>query len=149
MSLFCVDVREDSVSLLSFPFCSYDKVLSCEISFACRLKYQFSCFSSHFCFLLIVVLMILVLLVFFLVSVINLFFFGSFYMVSNHCISILTLSLVQLIPFPPSFPITYGLLLASLGYNTWCIFITFLDLLSISWNCSLVHFKIGLEYFTR
>ena len=53
------------------------QIFSCEISLVCRLKYPYSCFSSHFCFLDIIALLILVLFVLFLVAVIrlSLFFF--------------------------------------------------------------------------
>ena len=56
-----------------FPILIHAQVFSREISFACRLKYPYNCFTSHFCFLVIVVLLILV-LVFFLVVVISLSF---------------------------------------------------------------------------
>ena len=68
MALFCA-IRRDSVSLLKFPFLSYVQVFSCEISTVCRLKCPYSCFSPHFCFLVIIVLLILMLSVPFLVSV--------------------------------------------------------------------------------
>ena len=36
-----------------FPFLCHVQVFSCEISLACRLKWLYCCFSSHFCFLVI------------------------------------------------------------------------------------------------
>ena len=71
MVLFCAAIRRDSVSLSSFSFRSYVQVFSCEISYVCRLKYPYSCFSSYFGFLVfIVVLFVLMLLVLLLVAVI-------------------------------------------------------------------------------
>ena len=42
------------------------QVLSCEILLACHLKWPYSCFSTHFCFLIIFVLLMLELSVLFL-----------------------------------------------------------------------------------
>ena len=70
MALFCAAIRRDLVSLLGFDFLSHVQVFSCEMSLVSRLKRQKSCFSSHFCFLVIVVPLILM-LVLFLVTVIN------------------------------------------------------------------------------
>ena len=72
MALFCVAIRRDSFSLLRFPFLRHAQTSSWEISLVCRFKYPYNCFSSHICFLVIVVLLILVLLVLFLVAVISL-----------------------------------------------------------------------------
>ena len=55
MALFWAAIRSDSVSLLKFPFLSHLQVLSCEILFISRLKRPLSCFPSHFCFLVIVI----------------------------------------------------------------------------------------------
>ena len=65
-------IRSDSVSLLKFPFLSHEEVFSCEMSFVSRLKRPKSCFSSHFCFLVIVVPLVLESLELFLVAVISL-----------------------------------------------------------------------------
>ena len=73
MALFCAAFRKDSVSLLRFPFLSHVNVFLCEISLVCRLKYPYSCFSSHFCFLVIVVLLI------FMLPVLQLVFLCTFY----------------------------------------------------------------------
>ena len=64
MALFCVDTGRNSVSHPKFPFRSHAQVFSCEISSVCRLEYPYSCFSSHFCFLCIVIM-----LIFFMLSV--------------------------------------------------------------------------------
>ena len=61
MALFYAAIRIDSVSLLRFPFHSHVQVFWCE-----------SCFSSHYCFLVIVVLSSIVLSVSFLMAAINL-----------------------------------------------------------------------------
>ena len=68
MALFHAVIRRDLVSFLRFPFLSSVQIFSCEISFVYQLKCPYNCFSSHFCFLVIVVLLILLL---FLVSVIS------------------------------------------------------------------------------
>ena len=54
MALFCATIRRDSVSLFRFPFLKHVQVFSCEVSSVYRWKYQYSCFSSYFCFLVIV-----------------------------------------------------------------------------------------------
>ena len=51
-----------------FPFLCHVLVFSSEISRICRLKYPYSCFSSHFGFLIVFVLLILVLSVFFILA---------------------------------------------------------------------------------
>ena len=61
IALFCAAIRRDSVSLLKFPFLSHVQVLSCEMLFISRLKRPWSCFSSHFCFLVFVILLSIVL----------------------------------------------------------------------------------------
>ena len=68
---FSVAIRRDSVSILRFPFLSYVQVLSCEMLFISRLKRPLIYFSSHFCFVVIVVLLISVLSVSFLVAAIS------------------------------------------------------------------------------
>ena len=60
MSLFYAAIRRDSVSLLRFPFLSHVQVLSCGMLFISRLKRPWSCFSSHFCFLVFVILLSIV-----------------------------------------------------------------------------------------
>ena len=70
-ALFCTVIRRDSVSLLKFPFPSHVQVLSCEMVFISRLKRPWSCFPSHFCFLVFVILLSVVLSVLFLMAVIS------------------------------------------------------------------------------
>ena len=67
------------VSLLRFFFLSHVQVFSCEISLVCRGKYSYNCFSSHFCFLVIVGLLIHVLLVLFLIAVISISLYYYYY----------------------------------------------------------------------
>ena len=55
IALSCAAVMRDSVSLLRFPLFSHNQDFTCAISAVCRLKYPYSCFSSHFCFLVFVV----------------------------------------------------------------------------------------------
>ena len=71
MALFCAVIKRDSVSLSRFPFLSHIHVFSSEM-FIGRLKRPWSCFSSHFCFLVIVVPLDLVSLVLFLMAVTSL-----------------------------------------------------------------------------
>ena len=71
MALFCAAIRRDSVSFLKFPFLSHVQVLSCEMLLISRLKRPWSCFSSHFCFLVFVILLSIVLSVLFLMAVIS------------------------------------------------------------------------------
>ena len=77
MPLFWAAIRRDWVSLLKSPFLNHVQAFTFVISFLCRLKYPYNCFSSNFCFLVIAVLLILDLIMLFLVAVINLslFFF--------------------------------------------------------------------------
>ena len=92
-----------------FPVLSHVQVLvfSCEISLVCRLKCPYSCFSSHFCFLVIFALLMFVLSMLFLVAVISFpprFFYGVF----TPCINASTLSWRPASPLPSSFD-TYSL----------------------------------------
>ena len=116
MALFCATVRRDSVSLLRFPFLSHIQVFFYEMSLVYRSKYSYSFFSSHFCFLAIVVLLILVLFVLFLVAVISisLLFLCSLIEVS-------TLSSMLADPLPPSFLEPYTLFISALGCKALCI----------------------------
>ena len=57
MALFCVAVRRDPVSRFRFILVNYVHVFLYAISFVCRLKYSYSCFVSHFCFYVLVVVL--------------------------------------------------------------------------------------------
>ena len=59
-ALFCAAIWRDSVSLLKFLLLSHVQVLSCKMLFISRLKRPESCFASHFCFLVIVILLSIV-----------------------------------------------------------------------------------------
>ena len=72
MALFCATVRRDSVSFLKLLFLCHVHVFSSDILFVCRLKWLYSCFSSHFCLLVIFVLLMLALSLLFLVTVVSL-----------------------------------------------------------------------------
>ncbi len=63
MALTRATIRRDSVSLLRFPFLSQVQIFSYDISLVCRLKCQYNCFSSHFCFLVIFVLYIIIIII--------------------------------------------------------------------------------------
>ena len=115
MLLFDAVIWRDSVLPLKFPF-------SCEISLVFHLKYSCSCFSSPFCFLVIVVLFILVLFVLFLVTLISLSLFFFMLSFGGH-IDVLMLSSMLVSPLPPSFFDTYSLSMSSLGCKVLCIII--------------------------
>ena len=55
MALFYTAIRSDFVSLLNFLFLGHVQVLLCKM-FISRLKRPQRCFSSHFCFLIIVII---------------------------------------------------------------------------------------------
>ena len=147
MAFFYVAIRRDSVSLLKSPFLGHVHVFSCEILLISRLKRPWSCFSSDFCFLVIVVLLVCALSVLFPVAVIipSLRFSMKS---SNRCIDASTLSLM-LTSHLLSFLDTHNLSMSSLGYNALCMFISFLVLWFICISSSPVNFKNGLEYLTR
>ena len=70
-ALFCAAIRRDSVSFLKFPFLSHVQDSSCAMLSTSRLKRPWSCFSSHFCFLVFLILLSIVLSVLFLMTVIS------------------------------------------------------------------------------
>ena len=138
MELFCAAIRKDSVSLLRFPFLSHVHDFSGEMVLISCLKRPLSCFSSHFCFLVIVILLVLVLSVLFLIDVISLSLYFSMYS-SSHCIDASTLY----------FNAIYSLSTSSLGCSALCMFISFLVLWFICLGSFLFCFKNGPEYLTR
>ena len=109
------------------------QVFSSEILLVCCLKYPHSCFSSHFCFLVILVMLILALSVLLLVANLLSRFLCSLRVVYCHIN-------MQASPLPP-FLDTYSLSLSSLGCKTLCIISSFLVLWSIYLSSFLVHFK--------
>ena len=121
MTMFCAAIKKDSVSLLRFSFLSHVQVYSYEIFFVCCLKYPYSCLSSHFYFLVIVVLLILVLFVLFLVTVICL----SLFFLCNLWVIILVLSLILVSPLS-SFLDTYSLSISFLECKAFISSLVFL-----------------------
>ena len=101
MALFGDSIRRDSASLSGFTFHNHVQFFSCEVSLTCHLKYPYSCFSSHFCFLVIFILLMLMLSVLFLVPVS--FFLRTFLMLSSSRIDASTLSSMPTSPLPPLF----------------------------------------------
>ena len=99
---FCAVFRSDPVSVLRFPFFIHVYVFSCAMLLISRLKRPLSCFSSNFCFLVIVVLLILVFLVLFLLAVVSLSPCFSMQSISR-CIYASTLSLMLSSPFSAFF----------------------------------------------
>ena len=102
MASFCAAIRRDSVSLLKFLFCSQIQVYWCEMLFISHLKRPYSCFSSHFCFLVVVFLLFIMLSVSFLMAVNSppsCFPMKS----SNRCIDAPMLSSMLANPLPPLF----------------------------------------------
>ena len=148
MALFCAAIRRNSVSLINFPFLSHVPVFSCEMLLISHLKGPWSCFSSHFCFLVIVILLYIVLSVLFLMAVICPLLCFSMSS-SSRCMDVSTLSSMLASPLPPSFLGTYRLSTSSQGCNALCIVISFLVLWSICLSKSLVHLRKGSEYLTR
>ena len=69
---FFAAIRKKYSFYLKVFLLSHVQVFLWEMSLVCLLKYPYSCFSSHFCFLVIAVLLIFVLFVLFLVAVIHL-----------------------------------------------------------------------------
>ena len=127
MVLFCTAIWRDLVSLSSFPFLSHFKVFSREISLVCCLKYPYNFLSSHFCFLVIVLLLFI--LVLFLVAVIRLSF--SFYAVVESALSSM-------------------LSISSLGCKRlYALSLVFLFSGPFVEDLQIVHFKKGPEYLTR
>ena len=143
--LFCASIRRDSVSLLKFPFLSHVQVLLSEMLLISCLKHSWSCFPSHFCFLVFVILLFIMSLVLFLMAVISPLSCFS----SSYCMDVSTLSSMLASPLPPSFLGTYRLSMSSLGCNALCMVISFLVLWSICLSSSLVHLRKGPEYLTR
>ena len=116
----------------SFFVCSVFQSVDCDLlyvkfSFVCRLKYPYSCFSSHFYFLVIVVQLIFVLFVLFLATVINLSLF-FFILSSSHRMNVSTVfSMVA--SLPPIYFLTHIVCVCHL----W-------NVRHYEFSCSLVHF---------
>ena len=137
MALFSASMRRHSVPLLRFTFRSHVQIFSYEISLICRLKYPYSCFSSHFSFLVLFCCCCccccfdcLILSALLLVVVI---IFSLLFLIYSSCprIDSSTQSSMQASPLPPSFLDTYSLSIPPLGYKTLCIVISSLVIRSI------------------
>ena len=68
MALFCAALKIDLFPQFRYPFHGHVQVFS----LVCRLKYPYSCFSSHFSFFAFVVLIVLMFLMLLLAAVISL-----------------------------------------------------------------------------
>ena len=124
MALFWAAFKIDSVSFLKFPFHCHVLVFSYEISIVCRLKYPHSCFSSQFCFLVVVPLNIMLSVLFLVAISLSLPFFTYS---SNPFIDTLTLSLMLTSPLPISFLDTNRLchFLDARSYASLLVFLSF------------------------
>ena len=145
MALFCAAVRRDSVSPLRFPFFIHVQVFSCEISLICHLKYSYNCFSTHFCFL-VILLLIIVWFVSFLVVVISLslLFFYVVFESSYRCID----AVFNAGESSSIFFSWHILSLLSLVCKALSIVISFLVLWSICWSSFLLYFNYYYYYYS-
>ena len=124
-----------------------DQVFWCEMLFTRRLKRPQSCFPSHFCFPVVVILSLIELSLSSLMVVISPP--SCFSMLSSsRCMDASTVSSMLASPLPPSFQDTYSLSTSSQGYNALCMVISFLVLWSICLSSSQVHLRKGPEYLT-
>ena len=71
-AIFCAVIWRGSVSFLRFHFRSHVQFSSYTISLVCRLKYPYSYFSTHFSFLVIIIVLAIMLNELFLITVISL-----------------------------------------------------------------------------
>ena len=115
--------------------------------FISRLKRAYSCFSSHFCFLVIVILLSIVLSVSFLMAVIRPPSYFSMKFSSRINESTQSSMLASFLPL--SFLYIYSVSTSSLGCNALCMVISVLVLWFICLSSSLVHFRKGPKYQTR
>ena len=130
MALVCAAIRRDLFSFLKFSFINYVQVC---------------CFSSYFCFQVVIVLLIFVFSVLFLVVEIS--FFPLFHVIFESRIDVSTQSLMLVSPHPASLLICIVYLCPLC--KALCIVICFLVPWSICWSSPHLHFKIGPEYLTR
>ena len=59
MALFWATIKKDLVYRFEFPFLGHVQVISCVIFLVCHLKYPYSCFPTHFCFLDFLILLLI------------------------------------------------------------------------------------------
>ena len=108
----------DWVSLLMFLFLRHVQVISYATSLVCRVKYPYSCFSSHFCFLFPFFFSVILPLLS-LVAVIRYSLFVLMYL-SKRCIDISLQFSIPINPFPLSFQfltIIYLVITQDLGFR--------------------------------
>ena len=136
------------IQLLSwgFSFLPLVKIFLCAISSVCSLKYPYSYFSSHFCFLVSVIFVFVPILPeLLLVGVISL----AMLFLSLHVLVLIPRLNPQRWWVLHSFLNTYFFLsLSPLGCDNLFILINFLVFCSI-FLCSLFYFKNKPEYLTR
>ena len=140
--MFCVTIKWVSVYFWRFPFLSYFLVFLCTISSVCRLKYPYSCFSSHFCFLSCFCCSLSV-------YILPLMLMAALIGISLFWTVLSTQSSILVSPLPPYFLDTYSLSVSPLGCKTIYIVVSVLVLRSICWSSSFVHFKNVSEYPKR
>ena len=120
MGYFCALVNTDSVSLFRILFFSHVHIFLCAISLVCRLKYPYSCFTSHFFFFVLVVFLSgLILLMHLSAAAVNcsllLWIYSS---ISSADASMISLMLMS--PLPPCFLDTYNLSMSSTECKAVC-----------------------------
>ena len=145
MALFHAAIKRDSVSSLSFLSLSHDQVFSCVISLVCRLKYPYSCFFSHFCFQVFVIVSYAISTI---ISCHNLSFFGFLMYSSNPCIDASMQSSLMSSLLPSIFLNSYNLSISFLGFKNLGLVINFLVLWFICLSSPLLNFKNSPEYFS-
>ena len=134
---FVVLLQESQLLSKGFPFLAMSK-----ISLVCCLKCSYSCFSSYFCFLVIVVLLSFVLSALYLVAVISLplhFLSSLIVVVLMHQRYLQCWQVLSLLFFFFFFFDIYSLSTASLRCKVLCIIISIFVLCSICWSSSLVY----------
>ena len=145
--MFSAATRNNSISLLKFPFLSHVQIFPPETLLVRCLKYLYSCFFPDSVFLIIVVPLILMLSVLFLIAVIclSLLFLCITFKSSYWCIH----AVFDADGSSSSLFSWHILSMLSLGCKALRIIISFLVFLPTMWNSFLVHFKNGPEYLTR
>ena len=103
----------------------------------CRMKYPYSCFPFHFCFLVVSYQPCR-----FSLSLL------SFIQPLSRPIDLSTLFFMLTSALPPSFLVTCCLCMSSMGCKTIYVVTIFLALSSMNLNYFIVHFKNGFEYIT-
>ena len=143
---FCCNLKR--LSLSRFSFLSYDQLFICAISPVCCLKYLYSCFSSHFCFLVFVIfLSILMLALLQLAAVIYFFALLNIVLESLYWYIYAIFNASDCLPSP--FLDTYTLYMPAHGCKALCMAVNFLVLCFFHLSSSLVHFKNSPEYLYK